>query len=298
MASCNSKSSARRTILLAAASLALLCACGGIAQAQSSALEKARKMKEEAAARAKVRLNAEKEKKNAKEAAQKPPPKPQKPKDTPKKAEAPKEPVVKPMRRRASSGEQEEEKENKPAEPTCYDKIRNGDETDVDCGGKCRTTTRKFLGHDYPRLCNQEQACKINADCISKLCDTKRNKCKPRPVGALYTKDELKRTMHVVFDQLASSHADGKLRPNNVKSFIEGCINPDNQDVDSAEDRSFVERGRIVPLSRGPPRIERSRQPLTHGYLTGGKPFKFVYNLAKQLHERAAARSSSRRREL
>ncbi len=308
---------ARRMIVAALFALVVfVCASSSGVAAQSSALEKARRMKEEAAARTKARLDADKKKNAAKAGAankarkldakpkipaqEKPktPPKP-KPKPKPKPTPQKKEPVVEPMRRRTAD---EEEKDDKPAEPTCFDNIKNADETDVDCGGACRSQTRMFLGHKYPRLCNQEQGCKIGADCVSKLCDTKRNKCKPRPVGASYTKEEMKRITHVAFDTLAKQHADGKLRPKNVQAFIESCINPDNQDIDSAEDRAYVDaqvaafrfREGILDDPNDP--YNEPDKALPHGYLTGGKPFKFIFNLAAELHEAAAARAKGKQR--
>jgi len=43
--------------------------------------------------------------------------------------------------------------------PTCSDKIKNGDETDVDCGGAC------------PADCGPLAGCAINADCVGGLCE-------------------------------------------------------------------------------------------------------------------------------
>jgi hypothetical protein len=40
---------------------------------------------------------------------------------------------------------------------TCHDRVRDGDETDVDCGGSCG-------------LCAADQACTIDADCDSNAC--------------------------------------------------------------------------------------------------------------------------------
>src|SRR4051794_9615794 len=42
--------------------------------------------------------------------------------------------------------------------PNCNDNIKNGDETDVDCGGGLCTT------------CNSGKACRLATDCRSKLC--------------------------------------------------------------------------------------------------------------------------------
>jgi hypothetical protein len=43
--------------------------------------------------------------------------------------------------------------------PSCTDKIQNGDETGVDCGGSCTTK------------CDTGQGCKSNADCTNQICD-------------------------------------------------------------------------------------------------------------------------------
>ncbi|MCA9638770.1 MAG: hypothetical protein KC420_22235, partial [Myxococcales bacterium] len=43
--------------------------------------------------------------------------------------------------------------------PACDDGIRNGDETDVDCGGSCGMT------------CDNGQGCIVDDDCISLICD-------------------------------------------------------------------------------------------------------------------------------
>ncbi|MDB4969509.1 MAG: hypothetical protein JWN44_5198 [Myxococcales bacterium] len=42
--------------------------------------------------------------------------------------------------------------------PTCSDKLTNGDESDVDCGG------------GLCPLCNTGKACRLETDCRSKLC--------------------------------------------------------------------------------------------------------------------------------
>ena len=51
--------------------------------------------------------------------------------------------------------------ENKCTEPTCDDGERNGNETDVDCGG------------DKCDRCNIGETCKINLDCSSNLCESR-----------------------------------------------------------------------------------------------------------------------------
>ncbi len=53
---------------------------------------------------------------------------------------------------------------NKCTDPTCTDSKKNGDETDVDCGGSC------------PNACDQGKLCLEPKDCKSKF-------CKPKPVG-------------------------------------------------------------------------------------------------------------------
>lgn len=50
--------------------------------------------------------------------------------------------------------------------PDCSDTKQNGDETDVDCGGSC---TKK---------CDPTQACLVDADCASQVCDPTSKKCK------------------------------------------------------------------------------------------------------------------------
>ncbi len=43
--------------------------------------------------------------------------------------------------------------------PSCTDGVKNGDETDVDCGGSC------------PTKCALDKVCVVNGDCISNICD-------------------------------------------------------------------------------------------------------------------------------
>ncbi|HEY1585822.1 MAG TPA: hypothetical protein VGH63_09065, partial [Polyangia bacterium] len=43
--------------------------------------------------------------------------------------------------------------------PSCFDRVRNGDETDVDCGGSCGP-------------CAGGGACKISSDCDAHACDS------------------------------------------------------------------------------------------------------------------------------
>jgi hypothetical protein len=45
-----------------------------------------------------------------------------------------------------------------PPDDTCFDRVKDGDESDVDCGGSCRS-------------CKQEEACATAADCQSGACD-------------------------------------------------------------------------------------------------------------------------------
>ena len=56
-------------------------------------------------------------------------------------------------------------KTNTCAKPTCTDKVKNGDETDVDCGGATCPA------------CAAGKACKGSGDCASLICDTKTNAC-------------------------------------------------------------------------------------------------------------------------
>ena len=55
------------------------------------------------------------------------------------------------------------------AAPTCSDGAKNGDETDVDCGGSC------------PADCKDSKGCQLDADCESGLCDA--GTCKPKAPG-------------------------------------------------------------------------------------------------------------------
>ncbi|MEY3015680.1 MAG: hypothetical protein RIT45_4415, partial [Pseudomonadota bacterium] len=54
--------------------------------------------------------------------------------------------------------------------PTCTDGSKNGDETDVDCGGSC------------PDACKDDKVCKADSDCASGNCES--GLCKPSVVGA------------------------------------------------------------------------------------------------------------------
>ena len=47
-----------------------------------------------------------------------------------------------------------------PVFPTCGDNITNGEETDVDCGGRICTP------------CNSGKKCKVDTDCRNKLCNS------------------------------------------------------------------------------------------------------------------------------
>ena len=51
------------------------------------------------------------------------------------------------------------------AKPSCTDKVQNGDETDVDCGGGTCPA------------CVDGELCSKDADCVSKVCDPKTGKC-------------------------------------------------------------------------------------------------------------------------
>jgi hypothetical protein len=51
--------------------------------------------------------------------------------------------------------------------PTCTDKVKNGDETDVDCGGSC------------PTKCGNGHPCIANTDCSSGSCSSNVCACKP-----------------------------------------------------------------------------------------------------------------------
>ena len=49
----------------------------------------------------------------------------------------------------------------------CINKIKDADETDVDCGGSCVTQVRST----DPRTCINGQGCKVNTDCASNSCE-------------------------------------------------------------------------------------------------------------------------------
>jgi MYXO-CTERM domain-containing protein len=51
---------------------------------------------------------------------------------------------------------------------SCSDGVKNGDETDVDCGGA--TCNR----------CDESKGCSVNTDCLSTLCETATNQCASR----------------------------------------------------------------------------------------------------------------------
>ncbi len=56
--------------------------------------------------------------------------------------------------------------------PTCSDKIKNQDETDIDCGGNCANQGKK---------CVDTESCKIGADCQSNYCNLLTLKCENAP---------------------------------------------------------------------------------------------------------------------
>jgi hypothetical protein len=49
------------------------------------------------------------------------------------------------------------------AAPTCSDQTKNGDETDVDCGGSC-------VALATPKKCADTRGCAVDADCVSTVC--------------------------------------------------------------------------------------------------------------------------------
>ena len=51
-----------------------------------------------------------------------------------------------------------------PDSPECHDGVKDGDETDVDCGGSCAS-------------CATGQFCASGADCVSSICSSFSNKC-------------------------------------------------------------------------------------------------------------------------
>jgi len=55
------------------------------------------------------------------------------------------------------------------AKPACSDNKKNGNETDVDCGGSCKTT------------CAEGKKCKVGGDCSTALCDSKTGVCLAKP---------------------------------------------------------------------------------------------------------------------
>jgi len=53
------------------------------------------------------------------------------------------------------------------AAPSCFDSAKNGDETDVNCGGSCA------------QKCPPNYACLLAADCIGNVCNAVTKKCDP-----------------------------------------------------------------------------------------------------------------------
>ena len=54
--------------------------------------------------------------------------------------------------------------------PTCFDGQKDGDESDIDCGGEC-TNQNVYEGGFVPALpCGTGKACRFNADCASNNC--------------------------------------------------------------------------------------------------------------------------------
>ena len=259
--------------------------CPGTALGEMSAIEKARKLKMDAAKRARERMASSK---GAPAEVAKPAKK-----DEPKGKVAPKKkaPKIEPLRpKKTADKKNDEEEEDKPKPPTCFDGIKNGDEADIDCGGKCRAQIRVRNGHSYPRLCVQEQGCRSDSDCFSKLCDKKRNKCKPRPMGMMYTKEELKLNMHIIFDEISQQHADSKLRPKNVDAFIKRCINPDKQEMTKEQEKMVDDAIAAFKTREGLHERHAGDTSLPHGYLTRGKPFKFIHGLARKLAQETRAK--------
>ena len=65
--------------------------------------------------------------------------------------------------------------------PTCSDGVRNGDETDVDCGGKT-----------CPK-CSNGKECDVAADCSSLQCSSKVCQCKYRCSTSTFLEERLRR---------------------------------------------------------------------------------------------------------
>ena len=119
---------------------------------------------------------------------------------------------------------------------TCDDKVRNGDETDVDCGGSCTTK------------CGNMKGCQKDADCQSGKCDTSvtPNVCKALPASCTDKKKNGSETDIDCGGKDCSACADGKacLAKTDCKSGVctsntcaapscsDGVKNGDETDVD------------------------------------------------------------------
>lgn len=64
-------------------------------------------------------------------------------------------------------------------EPTCSDRIKNGNETDVDCGGDCGP-------------CDRYEECKTDADCVTGYCSPSIDQCLTKPQPTTEKDDEPK----------------------------------------------------------------------------------------------------------
>jgi hypothetical protein len=53
------------------------------------------------------------------------------------------------------------------AAPSCFDSVKNGGETDINCGGPCA------------QKCPPNYACVVDSDCIGGTCDPASKKCPP-----------------------------------------------------------------------------------------------------------------------
>eukprot|EP00924_Labyrinthula_sp_SR-Ha-C_P012046 snap_masked-scaffold_26-processed-gene-2.42-mRNA-1 protein AED:0.97 eAED:1.00 QI:0/0/0/0.2/1/1/5/0/234 len=116
----------------------------------------------------------------------------------------------------------------------CSDGAKNGDETDVDCGGSCIHSTKdKYdMRIFFNRHCSFGLSCRIDEDCESNRCSKETHKCEKRKV--LHSRD-LKKLHLDMLDAWIKHRVGNTLTMKEFEDFFWTVINPDDEEMSTKQ---------------------------------------------------------------
>jgi len=165
--------------------------------------------------------------------------------------------------------------------PTCSDgRMTPQFDTDVDCGGQCRTQFSIHRGMRFPKLCEHGKRCETAVDCLSGIC--KASTCGKREAFRIKSNKELERNMHRAFFTIAEKKLSDTIGSADTDEFFNLVFNPDKNEMDENLKEVFDSAVELFKIEQG---LRAPGVTLHYGFLMRGQCMAFAKGMIESLRK-------------